>query len=92
MEDSDEVEEDGTGAGADCGEAARSHTGRCETHAEAGEAGDTEAQRMNVSVAADVDSSRPLSGIEAEIQDPPLVLDYKYYLLNFEALGDFSNH
>ena len=92
MEDSDEVEEDGTGAGADCGEAAHSHTGRCETHAEAGEAGDTEAQRMNVSVAADADSSRPLSGIEAEIQDPPLVQDDKCCLLYFVALGDFSNH
>ena len=89
MEDSDEAEEDGTGAGADCGEAARSHTERCETHAEAG---NTEAQRMNVSVAADVDSSPPLSGIEAEIQDPPLVLDDKCCLLYFVALGDFSNH
>ena len=80
------------GAGADCGEAAHSHTEQCETHAEAGEACGTEALRMNVSVAADADSSRPLSGIEAEIQDPPLVLDDKCCLLNFEALGDFSNH
>ena len=92
MEDSDEEEEDGTEAGADCEEAARSHTGRCETHAEAGEAGDTGAQRRNVSVAADAGSSRPLSGIAAEIQDPPLVQDDRHYLLNFEALGNFSNH
>ena len=84
--------EDDTEAGADCEEAARSHTGQCETQDEAGEAGDTGAQRRNVSVAADVDSSRRLSGIAAEIQDPPLVLDDRYYLLNFEALGDFSNH
>ena len=88
MEDSDEAEDD-RGAGGDCGEAEHSHRGRSEIH----EAGDTEARRRNVAVSADADSSQLLSGIAAEIPDPPPGLDDKCCLVDVEAaLGDFSNH
>lgn len=89
-EDSDEAE-DGTGAGEDCEEAGHSHRGRSEIR----EAGDTEARRKNVAVSADADSSQLLSGIGAEIPDPPPPgLDDKCCLMKVEteASGDFSNH
>ena len=88
MEDSDEAEDD-TGAGGDCEEAEHSHRGRSEIH----EAGDTEARRRNVAVSAGADSSQLLSGIAAEIPDPPPGPDDKCCSMSVEAaLGDFSNH